>query len=90
MIAHNIEGGCKETIYVRRVSGITDAAGVSVSLAAVGFDRVISRVGGWIGITLDFQHAYAGATSFGGVGVPFDAEAMRGVAEGPSLAVLII
>ena len=87
MIAHNIEGVCKETIYVRRVSGITDAAGANVSLAAVGFDRVVIRVAGWIGITMVLQHVYAGATSVGGVGVLSDAEAMRGVAEVPSLAV---
>ena len=87
MIDHNIKGVCKENIDVRRVSGITDASGVSVSLAAVGFDRVISRVGGWIGITMVLQHAYAGATSVGGVSVPFDAEKMRGVEEVPSLAV---
>ena len=73
MIDHNIEGGCKDTICVGRVSGITDAAGFSVILAAVGFDRVISRVGGWIAITLVLQNAYAGVTSVGGVGVPFDA-----------------
>ena len=87
MIDHNIECGCKDTIFVGRVSGITDAADFSVILAAVGFDRVISRVDGWIGITLVLQHAYAGATSVGGVSVPFDAEKMRGVEEVPSLAV---
>ena len=74
MIAHNIEGVCKETIYVRRVSGITDASGVNVSLAAVVFDRVVIRVAGWIGITMVLQHVYAGATSVGGVGVLSDAE----------------
>ena len=87
MIDHNIEDGCKETIDVGRVGGITDAAGFSVILAAVGFDRAISRVDGWIGITMVLQHAYAGATSVGGVSVTFDAETMRDVLEVPSLAV---
>ena len=87
IIAHKIEGGCKGTSDVGIFSGITDAADVSVSLSDVGLGRGISRGGGWIGITLVLQHAYAGATSVDGVGVKFDAEAMRGVAEVPSLAV---
>ena len=87
MIAHEIEGGRKETCDVGRVSGITDAADVSVILSAVVVGRGISRVGGWLGITLVLQHADAGATSVGGVCVTFDVEAMSVIAEVPSLSV---
>ena len=87
MVTHKIEGRCKETSHVGRVSGITDAADVSVILDTVGVGRGIIPVGGWIGITLVLHHADAGATSVGGVGVPFDAGEMKGVAEGPSIDV---
>ena len=87
MIVHYIEGGYTYTSYLGRASSITDAADVSFSLAVVVVRRGISHIGGWIGIALVFQHADAGATSVGGVGVPFDAKAMRGVAELTSLSV---
>ena len=82
MISHEIEGRFKETSDIIRVSSITDADDVSVSLAVVGVGRGISRVVGWLVITLVLQHTYAGATSVVVVGVPFDVEAMRGISEG--------
>ena len=87
MISHEIEGGYKETSDVGRVSGITDAADASFSLDAVGSGGFIRRIGGWIGITLVFQHEYAGKTSDGGVRMSFYTEAMRGVTEVTSLVV---
>ena len=87
MMAHEIEGRCEKTSYIIRVSGIRDAADVSVSLAYVEVVRGIIRVSGWIGITLVIQHVYTCAEIAGGVCVPFDAEATRGVAEVPSLVV---
>ena len=87
MISHEIEGGYTETSDVGRVSGITDAADVSFSLAAVGSGRFIRRVGGWIGITLVLQNADTGAKSVDVVRVPFDTEATRGITEVPSLDV---
>ena len=87
MIAHGIEVRRKETSYIRIVSSITDAYSVSVSLAFAGFGRGIRRVGGWLGLTLVLQYAYAGVKIVGDVGVPFYAEAMRDVAEVTSLAV---
>ena len=79
MVAYDIEGGCKETSDVGSVSGITDSSYVSFGLATVVVGRVISCVGGCIGITLILQHADAGAISVGGVGVPFYAEVMMDV-----------
>ena len=87
MITHDIEGRCKETSDVRSISVITYYAGVSVVLAAVVVEGGIRCIGGCLGITFVFQHADGGETSVGGVGVPFDAEAMRGIAEVPSLDV---
>ena len=87
MIAHDIEGGYKETSDDRRVSGITDATDVSVIMDAVGFGRGISRAGGWLGTILVLHHLDEGATSVGGVGVPFDTEEMRCIVEVPSFAV---
>ena len=84
MIAHDSDGIFKETSDVRRVSVITDNAGVSVRLSDVGFGKGINRVGGWLGITLVLHHADAGAKSVGGVRVTFVTEAMRGVEEEPS------
>ena len=87
MVTHNIEGRCKETSHVGRVSGITDAADVSVILDTVGVGRGIIPVGGWIGITLVLQNADTGAKSVDVVSVPFDTEATRGITEVPSLDV---
>ena len=87
MISHEIEGGYKETSDVGRVSGITDAADVSFSLAAVGSGGFIRRIGGWIGITLVLQNADAGEKSVGSVRLKSDTEATRGITEVPSLDV---
>ena len=80
MITHEVEVRCKETSDVIRVSSISDAAIVGFILDDVVVGRGISRVGGWFGITLTIEYTYAGTTSVGGVGVPFDVEAMRGIA----------
>ena len=72
MIAHEIEVGNKETSDFGRVSGINDADDVSFRLDAVGVGRSIRCIVSWLGITLVFQNADAGATSVGGVRVTFD------------------
>ena len=46
MIARGIEGGHKETSYIKKVSSISDNDDASGSLASVVFRRVISLVGG--------------------------------------------
>ena len=90
MIGHDIEGEHKDISVIRIVSSISDAADVSVRLAAVGFGRGIRRVGAWFGITFVIEHTDAGAIIVGSVGVTFDAEAMRGITEAPSLSVELI
>ena len=90
IIAHDIEGGREETSDIRRVSSISDADDVSVSLDTVGVVREISRIVGWFGVDLVIQHIDAVATSVSGVGVPFDTGEMRGIIEVPSLAVVLL
>ena len=85
MISHETEGRCKDISDIIRVSSSSYADNASVSMASVGFGRGISRVGSWFGTTLVIKHAYVGEKSVGSVDVIFDAEAMRGIAEVPSI-----
>ena len=87
MIAYEIEGGRKETSEIRRVGIISDSPGVSVILSDVEVGMGVSRICGWLRITLVIDYTDAGATSVGVAGVIFDAESMRFIAEVPSLAV---
>ena len=87
MIFHEVEGGCKDTSDVRRVSGICYASDVSISFYDVGVRRGIIRSDGWLEITVVLHHVDSGETSVGGVHVPFDAELIRGVAEVPCIFV---
>ena len=90
MITHKVEGGFGETSDIIIVSIIRDASNISVSLSDVVVGRGISCVCDWLDITLVIQHADsgAGAASFCGVCVPFDAESMRGVSEVSSISVV--
>ena len=90
MIVRDIEGGRKETSDIIRVSTISDSSDISVSLYDVGVGRSISRVGSWFGIILIIEHTYVCETSVMCVGVLFDAEAMRGIVEVPSLSMELL
>ena len=79
IITHDIECRRKDISDIIRVGSISDYDNVSFRLANIGVRRVIICVGGWFGITFFIDNMYAVATSVVGVGVPFDAEAMRGV-----------
>ena len=52
--------------------------------------RGVSYIGVWFLINLFIEHTDAGATLVSSVGVPFDEEAMRGIAEVPSLDVELL
>ena len=90
MTAYDIESGRKKTINLRRVSSISGFYNFSVSMAVPGVGRCIIRIASWFGINFFIGPIDAGATSSGFVGVPFDAEAMRGISEVPSLAVELL